>query len=219
MHARHPGIARRWDAEEKAVSKVQPRYGNGTSGRRMALSEPADVEKGLKDVGRALKHEARYVRNDPKGYARDAARFPAKAAAYGALRGGELALRPVKRGVRRLDDAKARRQFGKRLYNPEDRRQRRIGMGEAALLGAGGILGFRGGRGLVRTTRGARKLATFASNMKGAGPRELAVANALSRGVTVRRRDLAQLGGGAAGIAGAGALRQHAESRAGRAYN
>jgi len=45
-----------------------------------------------------------------------------------------------------------------RYYDPEHRRQRRMGIQEAALLGAGGALMFRGGRGVKRSTQAARAL-------------------------------------------------------------
>lgn len=201
----------------------RPRYnGAGGVGRRLVEADESTsvtksasklLRRGREFAGREA-HELSYQipsRGDIRGKRTMASnQVNTKRAAYAAA--GLSGLSLVDTGVishrqRKQAVAKARH------FDPEHRRQRRIGMGEAALLGAGGIIGFRGGRGAVKATQQARKV-TWAAGKP--GQKELE--GALRHGVALRRRDLAQLGGGVAGVTGAGALRQHAETRRGRAY-
>jgi hypothetical protein len=106
--------------------------------------------------------------------------------------------------------------FKKRDYNPEHRRQRRLGMAEAALVGGGLFSAVRGGRGIVRTSQLGRKIGGVTAKDKDS-VRELH--SALKHGITARRRDLAYAGGGATAIGAAGGLHAWGEGHRGRAWN
>jgi hypothetical protein len=98
--------------------------------------------------------------------------------------------------------------FGKsRYYDPESRRQRRLGMYEAGLAGLGATGLVLGGRGAVKTTRSMRAGAKFRPELKG------------KKVVSASGRNLAFLGGGVTGVGGAVAVNRHAESRRGRPMN
>lgn len=193
------------------------RYGgSGGRGRRIAdLEEQLIVEKGLV---RGSNEDSRRKRRkvgmtatiagaaSPLTFTHGRRGLAVDSAAM--LGGMGLSLANTEKPKRRV--AKAR------YYDPEHARQRRIGMGQAALLLGGGALGFRGGRGLLRTTRGARAIAGV-TGRDVEQVRDLRAA--LKTGVAVTRRDLAQLGGAGAALTGAESLRQHANSRRGRAYD
>ena len=187
----------------------RPRFnGAGAMGRRMTeLDESTAVAKAYLPVKGPVSRGARLFEQADKkasGFRRPTSNRAARP---------DLARRTSDVMVRRSDRT-YRESVGKaRHFDPEHRRQRRIGMGEAALLGAGGVLGFRGVSGAVKATKQARKV-TWAAGKP--GQKELE--GALRRGVALRRRDLAQIGGGLSGVTGAAALRQHAETRRGRAY-
>lgn len=110
-----------------------------------------------------------------------------------------------------------RRRVTKRVrdYDSEDRRQRRLGMAQAATAGAG-IAGLAvGGRGVLRSTRAARKVGGLNGTDKDAIN---LLRTAHQTGVVAQRRDLAALGGGLTGVAATGAIRQHAENPKNRRY-
>ena len=124
---------------------------------------------------------------------------------------------------RRMTDSEV--EVGKsRFFDPEHRRQRRLGAAQTVLAG-GAIAGTAiGGRGVLRSTKALRSVtgvtvkhpdkATAASKTK--RTRE---ANAALRGITGSRRDLLLLGGGLASGGGAVAVNRHAESRKGRGWS
>lgn len=88
----------------------------------------------------------------------------------------------------------------------ESRRQRRLGITEATLAGAGATGLFFGGRGLKRTTHMMRTLAPKIA----AQPEQV---KHLQGAYAGSKRDLAMVGGGTAGIVGAVGTRQKAEGR------
>lgn len=90
----------------------------------------------------------------------------------------------------------------KRVYNAEDRRQRRLGMAEAGLAIASGVGLARGGKGVARTTRTLRSAQKLRPGLQGA--------------VAATGRDLAYLGTGTGGLAGVAGVRSFAESHRGR---
>ena len=96
-----------------------------------------------------------------------------------------------------------------RYYDPEGRRQRRLGLAEAALLGTGGALAFRGGRGALKTTKLIRGATVTGESGGSIVPKKL---------LAVTRRDLAQLGGGATAIGAAGAVDYHGNHPRGRQW-
>ena len=100
----------------------------------------------------------------------------------------------------------------KRDFNPEHRRQRRLGAYQSALLLGGGLAAQRGTRGMIKTTRSARAAAELLRGKKGDVP-------ALSRGILASRRDLAYIGGGTAALTGAEAVRHHSNSKRGAPRN
>ena len=207
------------DLEEVPVGKADTRREH--KGRRAAAGAaigaglahaPVAVSAGA--VGAALegKGNARALRNAATLYRpKHLAHIVSESPKYGAVLGGAAL------GGAALGAATGKKQpVGKaRSFDPEHRRQRRYGMGEAALIGAGGVLGFRGAKGIRTSSRAARSIQWAAKGK----PNEADLRAALSQGITARRKDLAQLGGGVAGLGGAAALRQHAESRRGRAWN
>ena len=115
--------------------------------------------------------------------------------------------------------------FGKRMYEPEERRQRRIGMAQAVLLGAGAAgVGF-GARGIRASTKAAHALKEGGAAAKTVEGKKLvsahqeAASHAIPhRAIVARGRHLGYLGGGTVALGGAAGLRQYAESYRGRAY-
>lgn len=177
----------------------RPRYGNaGGSGRRISDLEEMpldDVTKGLRDTARGV---------------------------------GQAGLKPVKAARAKVDDALWARKHRKymselpdtigkaRQYDPEIDRARRYGAAEAALAGAGAVAGFRGVKGAAKTTkllRGTHR------NIVGSPAELKAIQNRTGKAVGASRKDLAYLGGGAAGVGGAVALNRHAESRRSKPWN
>lgn len=104
-----------------------------------------------------------------------------------------------------------------RDYNHEHRRQRRIGMAEAALIGGGGTAAGFGGHGIYRDTKALRGLEIAKPGRSGI---ERVGQSAAGRGAVAlsRKNGLLLLGGGA-GLAGAAGLRRWAEGNRGRAYS
>ena len=92
-----------------------------------------------------------------------------------------------------------------RNYDPEHRRQRRLGMGQAALLMGGGTSAGFGVKGAMKDTETVRRGVSGGKNLK--------------RLVAASPRNLALLGGGIAGVGGAGAIQQHANSRRGKGWD
>jgi hypothetical protein len=152
MHARHPEIADRWDAEIREKRKHQPSFGNGGKGHG-----------------------------------------------------------------RRQKDEPAKEKVGKsRFYDPESRRQRRLGAAQAALAGGavvGTTLGVRGAAKTTKLVRGKHP------NILASPKERAALLQRLGGAVSAQPRDLALLGGGTASGGGAVALHRHAESRRGHPYN
>lgn len=105
-----------------------------------------------------------------------------------------------------------------RHYDPEHRRQRRLGVAEAGLLGGGAALIGLGTRGAIKTTKGVRALAhppggtVFRSKEEADAYNKTkkATGGALAIG---RKRDVAAIGTGAAAVGGAGLVRDKAENR------
>lgn len=150
LYAKHPQIARRWSAEEKAVNKSAPRFGTGGGGHGSRITESVEVSK------------------------------------------------------------------SRREYDPEHRRQRRLGMGEAVLLGTGGGAAGYGGHGAYRTKQAAGKV----TGVTGKDAKAVkATRDALKSGLLIRPRHLGALAGGAAALGGAGLLRGHAEKPKGRPWD
>jgi hypothetical protein len=89
-------------------------------------------------------------------------------------------------------------------------------MAQAATAGAG-IAGLAlGGRGIIRSTKAARKLK---GGVLGSDADALArVRNVHRTGFLATGRDLAYLAGGAGGVGATGAIRQHAEDPKNRRY-
>lgn len=104
-----------------------------------------------------------------------------------------------------------------RDYNPEHRRQRRIGMAEAAAVGGGGAaLGF-GVKGTAKDTKKLRALEI--ANPGRSGITTVGASHAGRGAIALSRRNGALVLGGGAALAGAGALRRWAESNRGRAQS
>ena len=126
--------------------------------------------------------------------------------------GGYQRPRPTAQALR---DSFGKDDIGKdqRYYDPEHRRQRRMGASSTALLVAGGALGARGGRNIARQTVKTRAQATAGAKVlesRVVGPVGLADAQARTKAagsmVASRKRDLGLLGGAGAAAAGAGTI-------------
>jgi hypothetical protein len=256
LHARHPGIAERWDEEARSTKRnEQPSFGNGGKGhgrrmkddkkvgkaddshrgRRAAIGGTAGAGATTAALYGGVTHQAmhewkkaspepitveqarRLVRGslNPKSAVKTFARFKrgyvpvaAAGAATGAV-GGALS------GRRRQPVGKSR------FYDPEHRRQRRLGMGQAALTGAGAAGLAIGGRGALKSTKAVRALTVRApKGSPKAGSFSIAHGDTpAGKGIlALRRRDAAALAGGTAGLGGALGLRSYAESRRGTAW-
>ena len=110
-----------------------------------------------------------------------------------------------------------------RSFDPEHRRQQKLGAATAALAAGGGYAAFRGGRGILATSKHARRATGVESKAVGR-PHEKADANrkllhAVKSGVTGTKGDFAMVGGGAAGLGGAAGVQVHANSRRGKAWD
>lgn len=86
-----------------------------------------------------------------------------------------------------------------RYYDPEHRRQRRLGMAEAGLLGAGAASAGLGIKGAIKTTRSLRSAQKLRPRLTGS--------------VAARKREIAGIAGGTAAVSGAGLVREKAENR------
>lgn len=107
-----------------------------------------------------------------------------------------------------------------KLYDPESRRQRRLGMAEAGLAGLGAAGLIRGGKGIRDTTRAVRRVQGVTGSKDYAKDVYLARDTLKSRkAIVANRKDAALAGGGAASLAGAAIVRQHAEGRRGRRWD
>jgi hypothetical protein len=278
MHARHPGIAERWDSEIREKRKVQPSFGNGGKGHGRRQKDKEEVGKSyLPGMGyvpankvpnhvlrRAAKVRANYT--PPEHYQSDRwdmndRRLQAKRSRFESRFQQGLYPNPVRRrgkniaGRRTTDELyrpkpgmkssemRQRNRHGadkpplgrdfhltgnknvgkSRFYDPEHRRQRRLGMAEAALAGAGAAGLAVGGHGAVKSTKAVRALSTKVPKGGGDG---LRAGTFVTHGKTkagkgilaLRRRDAAALAGGTAGVGGALGLRSYAESRRGTAW-
>jgi hypothetical protein len=123
-------------------------------------------------------------------------------------------------------------EFGKtRSYDPEHRRQQRLGAA-TAVLGIGGLAAAtHGGKGAVKTTKLVRGLetrtqvtpsgASLTGNNSRANARHRKVGeyNFARRAAMASGKDLAFLGGGTAAVGAAGAVQGHANSRRGKAWD
>ena len=217
----------------KGALMVQTRYGNGGStGRRLQLP-PEEVDKafGLPGLD-ALKTSAKTVGKKPTAYAVGSMLKPKIAAGLGKLTatpgrtaatvgttalGANLAGRYSARKDAVKYGAYAKGEDVAKYYDPENRRQRRLGAAEAGLGLSGGYVGLKGAKGVRQTTRAGRKLTGVAGRT--ADKEATATANSVIRGgkgILVRRKNVAQLAGGAALLGGAGLVRQHAEGKHGR---
>ena len=255
LYARHPEIARRWSAEEKAVSKSQPSYGGGgTVGRRMTAEQLSeDVSKDLKQFGYGLRNIATDARRKGARFLDDTnaelketfrpftlrdERAPITGRQYRRSemlrhRAAEtVSVRPKAAGTLAAGTlagtysigahdgrVRERRKVTKRYrdYNPEHRRQRRIGAAEATLLGTGGTAAGFGGRGVYRDTKALRGLEL--RNIQGKTSGKLGQ-TAAGRGVVVlTRRNAGLLAGGGLALSGAAGVRRWAEGNRGRSYD
>jgi hypothetical protein len=271
LYAKHPQIARRWSAEEKAVNKSEPRYGTGGGGHgsRMTDDVSKSIGSALRTTGAELKSTFRPIhasaKTTPGGAPRprmqqyqnravETLKTRPRAAAtiggsslvgsYGAGSFGKAKAkasgpqqRPPKnaaeleewkvkaRGLSRQIRAGGRREdVGKRRreYEPEHRRQRRLGMYEAGLAGGGiGSAGY--GAHLIRSdTKKLRESGIRTQTVNDQGKtvqgKDLKLGKTpVGRGtIKLSRRSGALVGGGLAALAGAGAVRHHAESSRGR---
>lgn len=131
----------------------------------------------------------------------------------------------AQRGRRQVLTEEELVELGKsRFFDPEHRRQRRLGMAELA-LGAGGAAGLLlGGRGIARTSRAARSV----TGMSGHSKDDTALLMSLLQRkdgkrrlptIVARGRDAAAFGGGALSAGGAVGVNRYAESRKGRGWN
>lgn len=141
-------------------------------------------------------------------YMRDAKRKGAKHGPYSKHRSVAKMYQPRygNAGTRgRRIDAELEEFTKTRFFDPEHRRQRRLGAAQLA-LGAGGVAGLAFG------VKGARK-ATKVLDIGG-----LPRSKDLKGAVVMTRRQQAMLAGGTAGVGGAVGVNRYAESRRGRAW-
>jgi hypothetical protein len=210
----------------KGALMTQTRYGNGgTLGRRIVdPPEPVDKAFGLPSLS-ALKTSAGKVGYKNTAYAAGSMLKPKLTGGLGKLTAtpGRTLATIGTAGVAanlmgRRSAHKEDMKYGlAKYYDPENRRQRRLGAAEAGLGLSGGYVGFKGAKGVRETTRAGRKLTGVVG--RSADKDATATANKVVRsgkGILVRRKNVAQLGGGALLLGGAGLVRQHAEGKHGR---
>lgn len=109
------------------------------------------------------------------------------------------------------DDAPVDVSKAARYYDAEHRRQRRLGMAEAGLVGGGAAAAGYGGAKITQETKKLRRVSV--RNMVGAKDSALGKTPIGNRSFRVSGRNGALVAGGLAGIAGAGLVRQKAEGR------
>lgn len=98
-----------------------------------------------------------------------------------------------------------------RYYDPEHRRQRRLGMAEAGLAGGGAAAGAIGVRGVTRDTKKLRDVSV--RSVVGAKDSRLGKTPVGNRAFRVSGRNGALVLAGGAGLGAAGVVRQKAEGR------
>lgn len=120
-------------------------------------------------------------------------------------------------GRRMTVEPETREMFGKRDYDSEDRRQRRLGAYmTAAGAGGAGAAGV-GVHGAVKDSKELRNI-----KIRGAVSKPDAKLTDFPAGkgaMRLTRRNAALIAAGVLGIGGAGAIRQHAEGPRGRRWN
>ena len=110
-----------------------------------------------------------------------------------------------------------------RSFDPEHRRQQKLGAATAVLGLGGAAAAVHGGRNIAATTKTARQI-TGVSTKTAGNQAQMTIKNArlrqaLRSGVHANKKDLALLGGGTAAIGGGGAVQVHANSRRGKAWD
>lgn len=215
--AKKKGVKHGPYSKHRDVSKAQPRYGGGRGvGRRIP-----DEQDELEGVSKAITPKKVAIGAGIAGTA-GLAGYSVSPAGQRIKRQGKAAgylyrTSPEFRSMSRAERKAVVSQVGKaRQFDPEHRRQRHIGAAQAALLGAGGVLGFKGTKGIVGSTRALR--AVRGIHGKDEAALKLVRDAMTGRGVLASPKHLAMVGGGVAGVGGAGALQQHSMSRRGRAY-
>lgn len=166
MHARHPAIARRWDAEEKGKTAVRKSAfgGNAAVGRRMAEDNISKASP--KDLFRAaMAGEDLNIATNAALRAGKLPRSERLAHAYGrhsnAILGTSLATSGAGAIGHQVRERRKKAPVAKRarVYDAHDERQRKLG----AMAGAAGITGLGatayGGAGAVRRSRDVRAVA------------------------------------------------------------
>lgn len=183
------------------MSKSQPRFGDqGARGRRIVEDDLAlePVDKRLKDIAKPVVLPVLW------GHHIDRKAFTA---AKSGVRGAERKLRQAK--------VATHRRLEKRDYNPEDRRQRRLGAAGAGLTILAGGLGYKGVKGAAKTTSRLKAL-----GIRGAvGAKDTTVGAKSRPFLAVDREAGMYLGGAGAAAGGALGLRQHAEKKRGRPWD
>ncbi|HEY5787495.1 MAG TPA: hypothetical protein VIT65_22245 [Microlunatus sp.] len=204
------------DAHEESHSGkrgYQPSFGNGGKGHGSRQKDDVKKAEFSKGIGRGA---AERLARSSYTMSPEEARHHVSTGRWAVLGGttGSVGL-AASLGRKKKKVAKSR------FYDPEHRRQRRLGMGQAALAGAGATGLVLGGRGAVKSTKAVRDITTRVpgksvkgvSNIKRYGDTESG-----KRILALRRRDAALLAGGTAGAGGALGLRSYAESRRGGAW-
>jgi hypothetical protein len=110
-----------------------------------------------------------------------------------------------------------------RSYDPEHQRQQAMGAAQAGLAAGGATAAGYGGKGIARSTKRAHS-ATGVSTRSTGSARARAEATrstlkTIKGGVNAGKKDLALVGGGVAAIGAGAAVRQHANSRRGKAWD
>ena len=108
-----------------------------------------------------------------------------------------------------------------RHYDPEHRRQQKLGAATALLTVGGGVAGTKGVKGALKTTRELRALKTVPTGFVKPGDKASTVGqHKLAQRVgMIGAKDAAWGAGGLAGVGGAAAVQSHANSRRGKAWD
>jgi MFS family permease len=119
--------------------------------------------------------------------------------AGGMVAGGVLGAR---RARRKAAEKASNVDKAERYYDPEHRRQRRMGIAEAGLIAGGAAVGAKGVAGAAKTTKFGRGVLR---GVNAADPSK----KISHRAIVAAPKNLAQLGGAAAAFTGAGAIHHH----------
>jgi len=206
------------------IESALPEYG-GRTGSNWEFNGNRRVRKGigmsaLKNGAKAADFNAKVagalVKPKIASGIKTATSTPRNALITGAVGGTAVGGLVATGGMRRQQPQPT---FGKadsyRRYDPEGRRQRRLGMGESALALGGGYAGHKGFRGIQAETKALRasKLRTEV------GKPDVTVERKIGRkAIAVSRRNGLLFGGGAAAVGAAGALHHYGNTNRGRTY-